>query len=80
MIVFRTYCNVLIVLPIRLKTCRSNGFFLLGKMCASEKSRGSQKLCRPSTPDQHRARNLSSPDGLKKKSQPDDEIWSVNRI
>ena len=27
MIVFGTYCNLYIVLSIRLKTCRSNGFF-----------------------------------------------------
>ena len=39
MIVLAINCNVFIVLPIRLKTCRSNGFFgfLQGKMCASEK-------------------------------------------
>ena len=40
MIVFRIYCNFFIVLPIRLKTCRSDGFFrfLQGKICAPEKS------------------------------------------
>ena len=27
MIVFRIHCNFFIVLPIRLKACRSNGFF-----------------------------------------------------
>ena len=39
--VFETYCNFFTVLPIQLKTCRSNGFFfffffffLQGKMCA----------------------------------------------
>ena len=46
MIVLAINCNVFIVLPIRLKTCRSNGFFgfFQGKMCASEKI--GQRNCR----------------------------------
>ena len=34
MIVFEIHCNFFIVLPVRLKTCISNGFFFLkGKRC-----------------------------------------------
>ena len=46
MIVFGIYQNLFIVLPIRLKTCRSNGFLLKGKIGASEKS-ASQEFCTP---------------------------------
>ena len=40
--IFGTHCNFFIVLPIRLKTCISNGFFFLkkGKMCTPKKWAG----------------------------------------
>ena len=53
MIVFGIHCNFLIALPIRLKTCRPNVFFLftkqnvLAKICL----RG---FVHPSAPDRHR--------------------------
>ena len=46
MIVYGIHCNFFIVLPIRLKTCRSNGF-LQGKMSAPKKSGASQRFCTP---------------------------------
>ena len=46
MIVFGTYFNFFIVLPIRLKTSISNGF-LQSKMCTPEKSGSSQRFCSP---------------------------------
>ena len=45
MIVFEIHCNFFIALPIQLKTCRSNGFFLLGKICAPKKSGKPEVLC-----------------------------------
>ena len=38
MIVFGIYCNFFIVLPIRLKTCRSNAFFSFKAICARTKN------------------------------------------
>ena len=44
MVVFRIHSNFFIVLPIRLKTCRSNGIFvfLQGKLCSPESVSGVQ--------------------------------------
>ena len=56
MIAFGTDCDFFIVLPIRLKICRSNSFC---KMCAPEKSGASQKF---SAPERAWARNLSWPE------------------
>ena len=53
MIVFGNDCKFFIVLPIRLKTCRSNDFFLFYK---AKCLRG---FALPSNPDRHRARNSS---------------------
>ena len=53
MIVFGIHCNFLIVLPIRLKTCRSNVFSLYKAKCARLKNRA--RLY------QHQASNLSRP-------------------
>ena len=45
MIAFGVHCNLLVVLPIRLKTCKSKGFFQQNKMCKPEKSGASQRFC-----------------------------------
>ena len=61
MIAFEIHCNFYIVLPIWLKTCRSNSFFcfLHSKNCAPKKSRRLRGFTIPNAPDRHRARNLS---------------------
>ena len=63
MIVFGIHCNLFIVLPIRLKTCRSNDFLLFCFVFCfftrpPEKLGTSKKFCRHSVPDLHRARNF----------------------
>ena len=61
--VFGILFNFFIVLPILLKTCRTDGLLLLqDKMCAPEKSSASQSFCALMASDRHRARNLSRPD------------------
>ena len=64
MIVFGIHCNFFNVLPIWLKTYRSNGFFLFNKAnCARPKNRARLRgsAC-PSAPNGHQASNLSRPD------------------
>ena len=63
MIVFGIHCNFFIVLPIRLKTCRSSFFVLFYKAkCSRPKNRVRLRgFARPSSPDRHRACNLSRP-------------------
>ena len=57
------HCKFLIVLPICLKTGRSNvSFILQGKLCAFEKSARRRNFECPSERDRHRARNLSTTD------------------
>ena len=59
MIVLGIHCNFFTVLPIRLKTCRSNGFFFYKAQFARPKNRARLKgLARPRAPDRHRARNF----------------------
>ena len=62
MIVFGIHWNFFIVLPIRLKTCRSNGVFLQGRMCAPEFRARFRGFTRSNAPDRHRTRNLSRPE------------------
>ena len=63
-IVFKIHCNFFIVLTIRLKTCRSNSFFVFWKAkCAHPKNRACLwGFARSSGHDRHRPRNLSGPD------------------
>ena len=62
MIVFGIQFNFFIVLPIPLKTCRSNVFFYKAK-CARPKNRARLRdFPRPSALDRHLERNLSRPD------------------
>ena len=61
--VFGVHCNFFIVLPIRLKICRSIEFSLSqDKMCPSEKSGALKDFTCPSAPNQYLACNLSSPE------------------
>ena len=60
MIVFGIHCNFFIVLPIRLKPCRSNGF-----LCFTMQNVRARKLStsqRFSELDRHRTHNLSRPE------------------
>ena len=64
MIIVGVYCNVFIVLPIRVKTCRCNVFSFFTRLkCARPKNRARvRSFARPSVSDRHRVRNLSKPD------------------
>ena len=62
MIAYGIHCNFFIVLPIRLKTCRSNGFFFYKAKCARPKNGARLRgLARLSAVDWHQARKLSRP-------------------
>ena len=65
MIVFGIYCNFLIVLPIRLETCKSNIFLLFTRQKLRAQRIGHvSEVLRTSTPVRHRARNLSRPEKI----------------
>ena len=62
MILFGIHCKSFIVLPIRLKTCRSNVFsFLQDKHARLGNQAHLRRFARPNASDQHRERNLSRP-------------------
>ena len=62
MIVFRVHCNFFIVLPIRLKACRSNGFFFFKRQNVHARKIGRMsEALRAGVLDRHRTRNLSRP-------------------
>ena len=62
MIVFGIDSNIFIVLPVWLKTCRSNGVFFCRSKCACPKNRVRFRgFACPSVPYRHRIHNLSRP-------------------